>query len=109
MDLHVHMTVWTKTIKTRWIARWWRETADAESTKKLHELLSRGVAENKGRRQPWATIARCCEEHKMAARRLGGARRVSLLVGFSSMHAVKLLTSLGEGHVSFSSLYCMCH
>lgn len=71
-----------------------------------HELLSRGTVENKGRRQLWATIARTCGVHKMAAK---GARRVSLLMGFSSMHAVKLLTSLGEGHVSFSSPHCMCH
>ena len=34
------------------------------------------------------------------------ARGVSLLVGFGSTHAVKLLTSLGEGHVFLSPLYC---
>lgn len=75
-----------------------------------HSRVSRGVAEgwrtkgggNPGRRErAFVGTARW--------RREGGGHGGRLLVGFSSLHAVKLLTSLGEGHSFYSSLHCMCH
>lgn len=39
-----------------------------------------------------------------------GAHGGRLLVGLGSLHAGTLLTSLGEGHVSYSFLpSCVCH